>query len=244
MLLPDELKKYGFQRNLKLREQIWLDYLQDHVLALVYRKNPELVFRGGTCIWKVYKGKRFSEDLDLASKKIPNDLDRYLLKELEFLGFTVTPDKKRETKSMYRLRLEFDLPNTGSTTLLSLEILKDSVPDGKIKEKELHSPYPDVPVTNVKSLSLDALLLDKILAVYDRDRPRDMYDLSRLLKRGALASLKEVKEQCKDFTVEGFEQTLEDKRGEWKTLENLLMGDLPKFEKEKEYIMRKLRKMN
>lgn len=100
MLLPEELKRYGFQRGLKLIEQIWLDYLQDHVLALLYRNYPNLLFRGGTCIWKVYNGERFSEGLDLAREDIPNDLAEYLLEELELMGFSVISDGERETGSV------------------------------------------------------------------------------------------------------------------------------------------------
>ncbi|MFW5932778.1 MAG: hypothetical protein ACOCSH_01375, partial [Candidatus Hadarchaeota archaeon] len=59
MLLPKELKRSGFRRGLKLIEQRWLDYLQDHVLALLYRNYADLIFRGGTCIWKVYDGEGF-----------------------------------------------------------------------------------------------------------------------------------------------------------------------------------------
>lgn len=242
MLLPEELKRYGFQRGLKLIEQIWLDYLQDHVLALLYRNYPGLIFRGGTCIWKVYDGERFSEDLDLAREDIPSDLAEYLLEELELIGFTVEVDKERETGSMYHLRLGVDRPDTDSTTPFSLEILKDSVSGEKITKREIHSPYPDVPKIDVKTLTQDALLLEKISAVCDRNRPRDMHDVYRLLKNGASVKLEEVKRHRKDFTIEKFEESLDRKKGEWKSLKALVAGALTEFKEEKQYIMRKFSK--
>lgn len=242
MLLPEELKRYGFQRGLKLIEQIWPDYLQDHVLALLYRDYPDLLFRGGTCIWKVYDGERFSEDLDLAREEIPSDLPEYLLRELELLGFSVEVDKEGETSSMYHLRLGVDRPDTNSKTLLSLEILKDSISEDKVTRREIHSPYPDMPRIDVKALTQDALLLEKISAVCDRNRPRDMHDVYRLMKNGGSVNLEQVKKQQKDFTVEKFEESLDEKKGEWKGIKALMIGSLPEFKEEKQYILRKFGK--
>ncbi|KXB06371.1 hypothetical protein AKJ52_02285 [candidate division MSBL1 archaeon SCGC-AAA382C18] len=242
MLLPEELKRYGFQRKLKLIEQIWLDYLQDHLLALLYRNYHNFLFRGGTCIWKVYDGERFSEDLDLAREDIPSDLAEYLLEELELFGFSVVVDKERETSSMYHLRLGVNRPDTDSTTPLSLEILKDSVSEEKITRREIHSPYPDLPKIDVKTLTQDAILLEKISAVCDRNRPRDMHDIYRLLKNGASVKLEEVKRHRKNFTVEKFEESLDRKKGEWKGLKALMVGKLPEFKEEKQYIMQKFNK--
>lgn len=240
MLVPDELKKYGFQRKLKRIEQIWLDYLQDHLLALLYRKYPDLVFRGGTCIWKLYGGERFSEDLDLAHEKISNDLADYLIKEMRLLGFTVSQDKQRETENMYHLRLEIDRPDTGSVTPVSLEILKSLPPEEKIRQQELHSPYPDLSRIDVRALSKDKLLVEKISAVCDRDRPRDMHDIYRLLKNGATTDLEEVQENYVEFTLEKFEECLNEKEQGWKGLKSLMIGDLRQFEEEKQYIINKL----
>lgn len=240
MLVPDELKKYGFQRRLKLIEQIWLDYLQDHLLSLLYRKYPDLVFRGGTCIWKLYDGERFSEDLDLAREDVPSGLPKYLVKELELLGFSASPDRERETESMYRLRLGVDRPDTTSTNPISVEILLDSTPPERTVEQEIHSPYPDVPRIDVKALTQDALLAEKISAVCERNRPRDIHDIYRLLKNGAAADLGEVKEQYKGFTVEEFEESLDEKKSGWKGLKSLMVGTLPGFEEERQYIMKKI----
>ncbi|KXB07957.1 hypothetical protein AKJ56_02085 [candidate division MSBL1 archaeon SCGC-AAA382N08] len=241
MLLPEELKRYGFQRRLKLIEQIWLDYLQDHVLALLYRDPSDLIFRGGTCIWKVYGGERFSEDLDFASEGISSDLAEYLSEELNLLGFTVYVDKKRETESMYRLHLEVDRPDTGSTTPLSIEILKSSVSMEKITDQEIHSPYPDVPRIDARTLTQEALLLEKVSAVYNRNRPRDVHDVYRLLKNGASVELEEVKDRWKDFTIEKFEMSLDKKKDGWESLRALIIGTIPEFKEEKQYIMQEFK---
>ena len=59
MLTSQELKSYAHLRRIKLIDQAWKDYLQDLALHLLYKKYPQIIFRGGTCIWKVMKGDRF-----------------------------------------------------------------------------------------------------------------------------------------------------------------------------------------
>lgn len=241
MLLPDELKRYGFQRRLKRIEQIWLDYVQDHTLALLYLKYPDLVFRGGTCIWKLHGGERFSEDLDLARREVPDNLPDYLVKEFELLGFTVDLKKERETRNMYFLRLGVERPDTTATTNLSIEILRNAEPEDWIEEKDIHSPYPDVPRIDVQALTRNAILTEKITAVCERNRPRDVHDVYTLLKAGATAGREEIVEECRDFTIEDLRRSLEEKKDEWKGLESLVVGDLPSFEEEKDYILQRLR---
>ena len=46
------------------------DYLQDLILFSIYSiVGKELVFKGGTCLYKFYKLNRFSEDLDFTLTK-------------------------------------------------------------------------------------------------------------------------------------------------------------------------------
>ena len=47
-----------------------LDYLQDITLLGIYREfGNKLVFKGGTCLYKLYQLNRFSEDLDFTAGK-------------------------------------------------------------------------------------------------------------------------------------------------------------------------------
>lgn len=44
-----------------------LDYLQHLLLMLLYARSQTLVFKGGTALRVVYRGSRYSEDLDFSS---------------------------------------------------------------------------------------------------------------------------------------------------------------------------------
>lgn len=39
--------------------------LEDIIIEMLYSKYDDMVFHGGTCIWRCYNGNRFSRDLDL-----------------------------------------------------------------------------------------------------------------------------------------------------------------------------------
>jgi len=160
--------------------------------------------------------------------------------ELELLGFTVKVDKERDKENMYRLRLAIDRPNTGSITPLSLEILKSSTSEARTEQREIHSPYPDIPRLDVKAVTQDALLAEKIAAVCNRNRPRDMHDIYLLLQSGAKVDTDHLDDYCPNFKLKGLEQSLSEKKKDWKGLESLVVGDLLSFQQEKDYIMNQI----
>ena len=110
MLTQEEVKRYAHMRRLKIVDHIWKDYLQDLLLYMLYRKMPKMVFGGGTCIWKMLKGDRFSEDIDAFSATIPEDLAEYLKNELFYLGINCEIIKKRMTSNMLFLKAALSFP--------------------------------------------------------------------------------------------------------------------------------------
>ncbi len=238
MLTSKELKGYAHQRKLKTLDQAWKDYIQDQVLYLLYSRSPSLVFRGGTSIWKVLKGNRFSEDLDLCKgKEELQNLEDYLGKELELRGFEVDIKKDRETDNMLFIKLGVSSPARHRETTVPVEILKTKEIE-ETKEYELHSPYPDIPLFNVKLPSLQELVKDKLSAVQGRNRARDLHDLYFLLKHGATIN----PEEAKEINIEEFKEKMMEKKNQWSSLESLITGKLPSFKKETKYIEKKLKK--
>ncbi|MHA1606403.1 MAG: nucleotidyl transferase AbiEii/AbiGii toxin family protein [Candidatus Freyarchaeota archaeon] len=70
MLTMDDIRRHAFKRRLKNMELVRLDYLQDVILFILYTQiSPGILFKGGTATWKLMKGERFSEDLDLEFDK-------------------------------------------------------------------------------------------------------------------------------------------------------------------------------
>jgi len=223
-------------RRLKLIDQIWKDYFQDLLLYLLYKKMPNMIFGGGTCIWKVFKGNRFSEDIDAYAVKMPVDLSNYLKKELALLGVNCNILKSKRTSNMLFLRLGLSFPVHPREIPLSIEILASSKP--KTTEKvTLYSPYPDIPPVEMFVPSKEDMLANKVSAVYQRNRPRDVYDIALLLKLGATVDTKLIKKKIPKFNLNTFKKKLQEKQKAWKSLEPLVVTKLPKFKEQTRYII-------
>lgn len=235
MLTQEEIKKYAHMRRLKLSDQIWKDYLQDVLLHLLYRKMPKMVFSGGTCIWKIFKGDRFSEDIDAYYPNIPDELPEYLTRELSLLGIACKILKRKTTSNMLFLKLGLSFPSHPREITVSIEILSDK-PRQTINAA-LYSPYPDVPQVEMVVLAPEMLLVNKISAIYGRNKSRDVHDLYLLLKSGIAIDAKLIKKTIPNFNLESFEKNILKKRPEWKGLEPLIVTKLPTFKEELKYIL-------
>ncbi len=236
MLTEEEVKKYAHMRRLKLLDQIWKDYLQDLLLHLLYRKIPEMIFSGGTCIWKVFKGDRFSEDIDAYVSEIPEDLPDYFKKELALFGTDCKISKSKKTANMLFLKLGLSFPGHHREIVLSIEILKSSKPK-TIERVTLYSPYPDIPPVEMIVLSKEEMLANKVSAIYQRNRPRDVYDTALLLKFGAKIDMKLIKKKIPKFNLKTFEKKMQEKQKTWKSLEPLIVTKLPEFKEQVKYII-------
>ena len=74
-------------------------FAQDILIEETIKVIPSTVFHGGTCIWRCYGGKRFSEDLDFYFPKNKSLIEK-LFKNLENKGFEIKK-KKISDRSVY-----------------------------------------------------------------------------------------------------------------------------------------------
>ena len=237
MLTSQELKSYAHLRRIKLIDQAWKDYLQDLTLHLLYKKYPQIIFRGGTCIWKVMKGDRFSEDLDLCLETIPNSLDTYLAKELKLYGFVCTILKKKQTANMLFLQCGISSPAHPREITLSIEILASKQCSMNIDTVTLYSPYPDIPPIEIRVQRREDIIVDKISAIFQRNKARDVHDLYLLLKQDGAINLELVTVKILGFTSKKFREKIVEKKTSWKSLEPLIVTKLPSLEEEMTYIL-------
>jgi predicted nucleotidyltransferase component of viral defense system len=236
MLTTGELKGYAHMRRLRIVDQIWKDYLQDLSLHILYRRTPGLVLRGDTCIWKVYRGDRFSEDLDLCVRSVPRDVSDHMVRELGFLGFDCTARRKR-TENMEFVKLSVVSPAHPRPITLEVEILESEECSARSRPATLYSPYPDVPPIELRVQGAEDIATDKVSAIFGRDKPRDVHDLYTLLRQGTRLDMPEVERKVHGFTPPSFRRKMEAKRGDWRTLEPLVVSKLPSLDEEIRYIM-------
>ena len=201
------------QRDLRARAAEWglrddvveKDYVLGWVLAGI-GTEPALrdgrVFKGGTCLKKCYlETFRFSEDLDFTilpsgpteSQAVLDHLDGMLRRIGHDSGIDfairgprirVRPNRSLEARIYYRGPRQ-----TPSPASIRLDLTRDEIVARPPVLRPIQHLYPDDlsdPAT-VRCYSLEEVCAEKIRALGERGRPRDLYDVVFLLDHPALA---------------------------------------------------------
>ena len=159
------------------------------------------VFKGGTCLKKCYiETYRFSEDLDFTvlpgGPFRPADVEPLLLQTLA----RIAAESGIDFSTPPRLRLR---PNETSTegrvyytgprripepARVKLDISADEAIVRPPVLQQIAHPYPDAFPNGgtVRCYSFDELFAEKIRAIAQRGRPRDLYDIVNLFRRNDL----------------------------------------------------------
>lgn len=247
-------------REWQLRpEVVEKDYVLGWLLAAIgqhQEASENWVLKGGTCVKKCFfETYRFSEDLDfsLLPEAGYSEADlRQVLSEVsdlaaELSGIEFSADSLAIRARVDRLgRATFEgkvgyrgpLAVPGWPRVLFDLTQHELVIDEPVLRPVLH-PYPDELPTDtlVQTYSMEELIAEKTRALYERSRPRDLYDVVYILGDGShgidLAHAREVfAEKCgaKKVTPPSIQDILdlverdEELRAEWG---NMLAHQLP-----------------
>ena len=189
MIKQSEIKNISRQYVVPI-STIERDYTQNWILSFL----PKMAFKGGTCLRKVYfKEYRFSDDLDftlLEETDIANLEDEILnaiqqaktRSNIEFIDEI----NSKEVKNGYSFDIYFRITRlTGSPLKIKLDITKNKneyIID-QITQKIINHPYSDKVDTKVLAYSLDEIFAEKTRTLFERTRPRDIYDVWYLNKK-------------------------------------------------------------
>jgi len=172
------LLEIGKKKGLKNREHIEKDYFQDKLLYWIFKLTNNLVFKGGTALYKLYNMPRFSEDLDFTLLDPKERIEEKILKIAGKLNAKVNA-KRFKTSLLFKLRLKGILTSYNTIridvslknkALLGFD-LKSYVPD-----------YIDIKPFSLKILKLKEMVAEKIHSLLARKNARDLYDLFFLLR--------------------------------------------------------------
>lgn len=162
------------------------DYAQNWLLKYLPTKN--MILKGGTGIRKIYIANyRFSDDLDFT---LLEDLER---KELENQIINAVKGAKEESginfddslqivenENGYSVSVYFRIMrNAGNPLKIKLDITKTKreiilLP---IEKKSIIHPYSDDYKAEIIAYSLEEIVAEKARALFERTRPRDLYDV-------------------------------------------------------------------
>ncbi len=201
-----------------------------------------MALKGGTGIRKVYIGDyRFSDDLDFT---LLEDMEVDKVKELivkavreakRRSGIDFDEDMKfREVENGYEVAVYFRiLRRAGNPLRIKIDITKreNEVILLPLERRKIIHPYSDDCNAEVLTYTLQEIFAEKIRALFQRMRPRDLYDVWYLSKLGLDVSAVNQKSRFKgvepDF--DGLLNRKEDFRNAWESSLRHQLKDLPDF---------------
>lgn len=186
------------------------DYVLGWLLAGIANHaelNRTWIFKGGTCLRKCYyETYRFSEDLDFtivdggpeepeALMPIFNEIAAWVREEsgLELVLDDKSFQRKRNKRgnATTQGRIAYRGPN-GSPTMpkVKLDLTSDEVLVDRPALRRVGHPYSDqLPVDGVLCYSIAELFGEKLRALAERCRPRDLYDVVHMHRHPDLIGL-------------------------------------------------------
>lgn len=185
------------------------DYALGWMLAGISH-HPELgsswVFKGGTCLKKCYfETYRFSEDLDFTiinPDHINEEFLRIAFYEIsdwvyeasgieipkETIRFEVYENLRGGLSVEGRVNYRGPMRPGGSLPRIKLDLTNNEILVLEPVDREVHHPYSDKPEGGiiVRCYAYEELFAEKIRALGERERPRDLYDVINMYRYDSL----------------------------------------------------------
>lgn len=203
----DKREVMDFAREFGLAAQvIEKDYTLGWLLAGI-AAHPEIgqswMFKGGTCLKKCYfETYRFSEDLDFTLTNPDQLNEEYLLETFhqvsawiydnsgielpaDAISFEVYGNPRGHISTQGRVGYRGPMQRRGDIPRIKLDLTADEILVLDPVSRDVHHPYSDRPDAGIKVLSycFEELFAEKIRALAERERPRDLYDVVHLYRR-------------------------------------------------------------
>lgn len=203
MISKEQLVEISKQSGLALYQQE-KDYLLKLFLFNYYKRFEHAVFKGGTCIRYLYGLNRFSEDLDFNIKnpKLFQSQVKQILRQIELIGIGANIKKEECFKKAFTIEIAFKGPLfSGKKISLNKFRIDAGYRIGTMLKPEwnlIQSEYPEIAKNFlVKSMADKEMLVEKILAMFERRKGRDLFDAWFLIKKGAKFDNKLFKKKTK-----------------------------------------------
>lgn len=159
------------------------EYGQHILLSYLYRQPQatDLLFKGGTALRLIYHSPRFSEDLDFDASvhdhRVWEKAIEQTMIDVSKEGFDVNIEESKATSGGYLGIVS--LVNFGDPIVIHFEIsFRKEHSKGEVFSilNDFTTPY------SIKSLKTELLVAGKLQALFDRQKPRDFYDLYFMLR--------------------------------------------------------------
>ncbi len=201
------------------------DYIQHLLLFLLYSKSQSLVFKGGTALRIVYKGNRYSEDLDFngpANVASIKELGQRVLRDLRDFGVNAEIRYEWKSEVGYSFDVSYQGPlydgrdRTKGKVRVDISTRQETV---DTQRDLVTSEYDDIRPFVITVISLEHLLAEKVRALFMRSKARDVYDIWLLTSQGVRMDRELVSKKLAIYEVvlskANLEEALEKAKADW-----------------------------
>ena len=240
-MIEDEIKVLSSELGVSV-STVEKDYAISWMLYGIWKSRfwRVLAFKGGTCLKKAYfLDYRFSEDLDYTllleepdiediQAKISEAVETASEGPVQFLDFELRPRygvKLFQGELLgFEVRILFRLlSRTGNLPKIKMDITLEKYENIllPLQERQILHGYSDSPrfsVVSIRAYSLEEILAEKIRSLFQRTRPRDLYDVWFLKNVADLGSAAQI--LCPKFEAKEVEPDV-----------NALQGRKPYYER-------------
>ncbi len=171
------------------------DYLLDMILrSIAQHQQKDLIFKGGTCLYKFHHLPRFSEDLDFSAlRKIDvNAFVQTIITDLEKEGVYATEHTRKEPFNSVLITLRIKGPllteNPSSFASVGIDINFKSEVILPTEQKRYVSIYPEIGEISILCMNPEEMFAEKIRALLTRLKARDLFDIYFLIQSKVWAS--------------------------------------------------------
>lgn len=221
------------------------DYAQNWLLKFL-SSFPDMALKGGTGIKKAYIGDyRFSDDLDFTLlKEVSKEDLAYLIKESgskakEESGINFSEDISiNENDNGFEIDIYFQIMQSGGNkTKIKIDITKFKGEEIllPLNTRKIIHQYSDILEAEIKVYPLEEILAEKVRSLFQRTRPRDLYDVwylwDKVEKKKVIQILpKKFKIKNIEMNTGDFERRKDDFKNAWKSSLSHQLKKLPDFE--------------
>lgn len=221
------------------------DYALSWILNALSQHTDSIALKGGTGIRKIYvPNYRFSEDLDftmlenISVSKIETLIKKAVNTAKKSSGINFHDEiRLKENINGYEASIYFRiLRNSGNPLRIKFDLTK---PDQEkimllLEKRPILHPYSDDCFGSVLIYSIQEIMSEKIRALFERTRPRDVYDVWNISKQYDVGQAIEIfRGKCEFKDVEPnighIIERKDDFANAWKNSLGHQLRDLPEF---------------
>jgi predicted nucleotidyltransferase component of viral defense system len=201
----DEIKRISnlefediFSRHKFNRIKLTKDYFVTILLYLI-KDVKEIYFKGGTAINKIFLAHaRLSEDIDFSLTREVCEVKKEIVDIIEKSGLfdRITYDKNVE--GFLRIVVHY-IDFDGRKDVVFIDLNKRAKLALKPEIHKLNHFYnPFIPEFSVNTLAREEMIAEKVAATIGRNKPRDHFDVYKIIKAGIPINLELVKKKCEE----------------------------------------------